>query len=106
LKYRLRYLPAAEQDIRDGYDYLLTAGGEMIANRYIEDMLTACAGLRDFPLRGGPRSKIRPGLRILIVKRSVTIAYAVSGNEVTVLRILGRGRDLGEAFGVDETTEA
>jgi toxin ParE1/3/4 len=102
LRYRLLYLPAAEQDIKDGYDYLLPLAGEATADRYVEDMLAACEALRDFPLRGGPRGEIRPGLRIISVKRRATIAYAVSGDEVVVLRILGRGRDLGAAFGVTD----
>ena len=105
MKYRLRFLPAAEQDIKDGYDYLLPLAGEAIANRYVEDLLAACEGWRDFPLRGGPRGGIRPDLRIISVKRRATIAYAVSGDEVVVLRILGRGRDLGAAFGAGESPE-
>ena len=82
----------------DGYDYLLPLAGEAVADRYVEDMLAACEGLREFPMRGGPRSAIRPGLRIISVKRRATIAYVVSGDEVIILRILGRGRDLGAAF--------
>jgi toxin ParE1/3/4 len=74
LRYRLRYLPAAEQDIKDGYDYLLPLAGEATADRYVEDLLAACEGLRDFPMRGGPRGAIRPGLRIISIKRRATIA--------------------------------
>jgi toxin ParE1/3/4 len=106
VRYRLRYLPAAERDIKDGYDYLLPLAGDATADRYVEDMLVACEGLRDFPLRGGPRGEMRPGLRIISVKRRATIAYAVSGNEVIILRILGRRRDLGAAFRVGEPSEA
>jgi toxin ParE1/3/4 len=52
----------------------------------------ACLGLADFPLRGTPRDDIRPGVRVMAFRRRVLIAYAVAGQEVTILRILYGGR--------------
>jgi toxin ParE1/3/4 len=104
LKYRLRYLPEAEQDIKVAFDHLAPLAGTKTATKVVEAMLAACESLRDFPLRGAPRDHVRPGLRITSIKRSVTIAYAVIDQDVVILRILRRGRDLGKAL-ADPTNE-
>jgi toxin ParE1/3/4 len=105
VKYRLRFLAAAEQDLKDAFDFLAPLAGEPTAQRHVEELLAACEGLRDFPLCGGSRDALRLGLRIISVNRRTTIAYAVSGEEVIILRFLGRGRDLGVAFGVADKVE-
>jgi toxin ParE1/3/4 len=47
-----------------------------------------------FPERGRRRDDLRPGLRIIGFGRRVTIAFHVTGDRITIDRVLYGGRDL------------
>lgn len=66
----------------------------MIARRYVAAILGQCFALDVFPDRGTPRDDIKPGLRTLVFKRNVMIAYAVEADRVAVLGIGWRGQDI------------
>ena len=51
-----------------------------------------------FPDRGNRRDDLRPGLRILGYERRAVIAFQITANSVTILRILYGGRDLETVF--------
>ncbi len=41
----------------------------------------------------GDRRDVRPGLRIVGFERRITIAFAVSADDVTILKVFHAGRD-------------
>lgn len=66
----------------------------MIAERWIDALIAWIEELADFPERGTPRPDLGAALRTRVFRRSVTIAYAVSEETVTVLRVFARGRNI------------
>lgn len=90
--------PEAQDDIDRLYLFIAADSGSDRAQRYITRILTACAGLANFPQRGTPRDNLREGMRVIGLDKRVAIAFKVEGRSVTVLRILYGGRDLGGAF--------
>lgn len=97
---------AAINDLAEMHAYLLPLAGAAIARRYVADIRAFCDRFAHFPERGTQRDDLRKGLRIVGYKRKVTIALRVDADRVTIVRVLGRGRDVGVAFGVGESTEA
>jgi|TARA_A100001391_G_scaffold179861_1_gene145020 toxin ParE1/3/4 len=91
--YSVIYSPEADADLADLYSYLAFEASPQIAYRYVGELLDICESLSHYPDRGLPRFDMRPGLRTLIHKRRVVIAYEVSAQVVTVLGIFTGGRD-------------
>ena len=96
----------AIDDLAEMHAYLLPLAGAVIARRYVIDIRAFCDRFAHFPERGTRRDDLRKGLRIVGYKRKVTIALRVDGDHVTILRVLGRGRDLAVAFGLGEPSDA
>ena len=65
---------------------------------YIDRIEEYCRGLALFPERGARRDDLRSGLRVVGFERRALIAFHVSADAVTILRILHGGRDLQTAF--------
>jgi toxin ParE1/3/4 len=99
MKFRVHLARHAINDLAEIHAYLLPLAGAITARRYVEDIRAYCDQFAHFPERGTLRDDLRKGLRIIGYKRKVTIALRVDADRVTVLRVLGRGRDLGEVFG-------
>lgn len=74
----------------------------MIAEAYVEAILQRCFTLEAYASRGTPRDDIRPGLRTLVFRRQVTIAYAIEGDEVAVLGVGWRGQELKRLLARDD----
>jgi toxin ParE1/3/4 len=55
--------------------------------------------LETFPFRGTPRNDLLKGLRTIVHRRTVTIAYIVGGDEVAVTDFLYRGEGSGGPIG-------
>jgi toxin ParE1/3/4 len=91
----------AINDLAEIHAYLLPLAGATIARGFIADIRGYCDQLAYFPERGTRRDDLRKGLRVVGYKRKVTIALRVDHDRVTILRVLGRGRDVKLAFGVD-----
>jgi len=64
------------------------------ADGYLGRIEKRIAALADFPHRGSPRDDLITGLRTLTFKRRLLIAYSVSGEVVTVQRVINAFRDL------------
>lgn len=95
MTYRVVFDPAAQAELLSLHDYILDrTGNARVAETYVRRIAQTCLGLAEFPLRGTPRDDIRPGLRTIVFERRATIAYVVETSDVTVLRILHRGRDI------------
>lgn len=65
-----------------------------IATCYVDAILEKIDGLDVYPFRGTPRDGLRPGVRTIVFRRSVVIAYRVEGDLVSILNVLARGRDV------------
>jgi toxin ParE1/3/4 len=74
----------------------------MRADAFVARILDACHALDVFPERGTRRDDLFPGLRVIGVRRQATIAFTVERDQVVIQGILGRGQDIGRAFGSDD----
>jgi len=95
---RVEFSPEALGDLIDLYDYIAVRDGPERAIGYIERIEDCCRNLSVFPERGIRRDDLRPGLRILGFERRAVIAFLVTADAVTILRILYGGRDLETVF--------
>jgi toxin ParE1/3/4 len=83
---------AAENDLRELYDYIAERGGKSVAGKYIGRIEAACMNLAEFPERGTKRSELVPGLRIIGFERRAAIAFVVEADAVRIMRVLYGGR--------------
>lgn len=94
MPHSVRFDASANDDLLDIYDWLWAEAGPQMAQEHTERIRAACMTLADYPNRGTPRSDLWPGLRTMAFRKSATIAYLVEGNDVRILRIIHRGREL------------
>lgn len=90
--------PRALEDPQAIHRWIMHGADADVADAYLNRIEAACHRLADFPLRGTPRDDLVGGLRTITFEGRATIAYTVTGDLVTILRVLHRGRDLGGAF--------
>jgi len=98
---RLVVTPEAKAQLNSLYEYLAREASLDIATRYIDAVMGRLAGLTDFPHRGTSRGDIRPGLRTIPFRRRLTIACAVTPEEVRIIGIARAGQDLNELLRQD-----
>jgi toxin ParE1/3/4 len=98
VKHRIEFSPEALGDLMDLYDYIAVRDGAERAIGYIGRIEECCRSLSMFPERGTRRDDLRPGLRVLGFERRAVIALQITGDTVTILRILYGGRDVSTAF--------
>ncbi|MGE7469863.1 type II toxin-antitoxin system RelE/ParE family toxin [Bosea sp. NPDC003192] len=91
---RVGFSQRAIANLQGIYDYIAPRGGERNARDYVARLHTCCLDFRTFPERGVRRDDLRPGLRLIGYRRQATIAFAVLGNDLTILRVFQRGRDI------------
>lgn len=94
MSHRLEFSPEALGDLLDLYDYIASRDGEDRAIGYIGRIEAFCRSLTTFPERGVRRNDLRPGLRVLGFERRAVIAFRITTDTVTILRILYGGRNL------------
>lgn len=94
--YRVGLDPATIADLDAIKAYITKEASETIANRLIERVLGFIDGFGTAPKRGAARDDIRPGLRILSWRRTITLMLVVDDHAKTVVVIgaLYRGRNL------------
>lgn len=94
-RYAVRLTPAAENDLRAIYRYVLIASrSPHVARAYVARIRRFLEGFQSFPMRGSLRSEIRDDLRIVGFERSVSIAFLIETDEVIILRIGSHGQQL------------
>jgi toxin ParE1/3/4 len=96
--HRVRFAPAANQDLSELYDFIARHSGPARALGYIERIERYCLGFETAPERGTKRDYLRPGLRTVGFERRVLIAFHIDDGTVTIDRILYGGRDLTRAL--------
>ena len=94
MKYTISFSEAAEQDVVDLLDYLVPRAGEHVARAYVDRLIDYCAAFEIFPERGLNRDDMSPGLRLVGYQRKATIAFRITGETVTILRIYHGGRNI------------
>jgi plasmid stabilization system protein ParE len=102
--YSVVFAPEAEEQLARLYHYIAGDSSPEIALRYTTAIVRFCQGLETFPQRGIHRDDIRPGLRITNYKRRAVIAFAVEGQQVSILGVFYGGQDYETALqsGLDE----
>lgn len=90
---RVLFSPEAEADLEVIYDLIADAAAPSVAISYVERLEGYFAGMALASERGHRRDDVRPGLRIVGFERRITIAFTVSAEDVTILRIFYAGRD-------------
>jgi toxin ParE1/3/4 len=98
VSHSIEFSPEALGDLIDLYDYIAFRDGAERAIGYIDRIEDCCRSLSVFPDRGSRRDDLRPGLRVLGFERRAVVAFQITANAVTILRVLYGGRDLETAF--------
>lgn len=98
MKRAVSFSPEAENDLLSLYDYIFERSGGAVALGYIGRIEEYCRGFDLGAERGTMRDDVRRGLRTVGFERRVTIAFEVTADTVTIVRILYGGRDLNRAF--------
>ncbi|TCA08269.1 type II toxin-antitoxin system RelE/ParE family toxin [Rhizobium leguminosarum] len=94
MAYRIIYHPKAEAELDKLYADIAVEAGTGIAGDFVHAVITFIEALETFPERGTVREGRIPGLQIIGYRRSVSVAFSVSGNNVTILGVFARGRDI------------
>lgn len=88
------YSPRARQQLTDLHSWIVAESG--FPNRgeaYVSAIFDFCDGLAEFPLVGGARDDLRPGIRTIGFRRGAVIAFAVTDERVEILGVYYGGRD-------------
>jgi toxin ParE1/3/4 len=89
---RVAFAPEAIADLLNLYEWIAEAASPAVAMRYLERLEDYCLGFDTASERGMRRDDVRPGLRIIGFERRVTLAFVVTEEQVTFLRVLYGGR--------------
>lgn len=92
----------AISDLDNIFAWIADATDTALAQAYIDRLKAYCQSFALFPERGTLRHDLNTGLRTIGYRRQVTIAFVVRENDVLILRIARRGRDIGTMFVPEE----
>jgi toxin ParE1/3/4 len=84
----------AERDLLEIKAYVAAVAGSSVAEAYVLRLYRHCMSLSTFPQRGVRRDEIRRGMRTLGYRRIATIAFLYREQEVVILRVFHKGRDV------------
>ena len=98
MAHRVVFRDEAENDLSELALYISSQSGEVVANRYLDRIYAACAGLAHFPERGRRRDDLMPGLRTIGFERRATIVFRVLKTRVEIVTIAYGGRDFESAL--------
>jgi len=96
MTYRIIYHPKAEAELDRLYADIAVEAGGRIAGDFVDGVITFIEALETFPERGTVRESAIPGLRILGYRRSVSVAFSVRQDDVIILGVFARGRDIND----------
>ncbi|MET3858729.1 type II toxin-antitoxin system RelE/ParE family toxin [Rhizobium sp. OAE497] len=94
MAYRIIYHPEAEAELDRLYADIALEAGDWTAGDYVDGVISFIEGLETFPERGTVRESRITGLRIIGYRRSVSVAFSVRGDDVFILGVFARGRDV------------
>jgi toxin ParE1/3/4 len=84
----------AKKNLDSIFRYIARKSSARIAASYTESIRQACEELSTFPFRGTNQSAISPGARTTGFDRSATIVFRVFDEEVVIVAIHYRGRNV------------
>jgi len=87
------FAPEARADLLALYEWISAKASPDVAMTYIERIERYCSGFDLASQRGHMRDDIRTGLRVIGFERRVTIAFMVSEEVVTILRLFYGGQN-------------
>ncbi|MDF1775004.1 MAG: type II toxin-antitoxin system RelE/ParE family toxin [Rhizobiaceae bacterium] len=87
------FAPEARADLLNLYEWISAKVSPEIAMTYIERIERYCNGFDIASERGDARDDVRTGLRVIGFERRVTIAFMVSYQTVTILRLFYGGQN-------------
>ena len=87
------FTPQAHNDLLSIGDWIAERAGTEVALGYTARLEAYCNGFEFAGERGQRRDDLRPGLRVVGFERRIAIAFAVSDDEVTILRLYYGGRN-------------
>jgi len=82
----------ALNDLREIGDWVEERAGSGIAAAYIQRLEDFFGQIALSPYRGSPRDNVRRGLRIVGFERRIAVAFTISPEQVTIVRVLYGGR--------------
>ena len=93
-KRRVRFLAAANADLKSIFDWIVDASGyPAVAEKFILRIIDRCEQLGDFPELGVARDDLLAGLRHLAFERRAAIFYRITVDEIQIVNIFYKGRD-------------
>lgn len=93
MRYLVDFTPEAQAQLIALYRYLAAAASPVVAKHYTQAIVAHCEELQYFPYSGVSREDIRPNLRITHYKKRTVIAFAIAGNQVSVIGVFYGGQD-------------
>lgn len=93
-RYKVSFLPHAERRLGAIEAFIAERSSPAIAERFVASLVARALKPDSFPSRGTARNDLMKGLRTIVHRRTVTIAYVVQGDEVAVTDFLYRGEDV------------
>ena len=87
------FAPEARDDLIRLYDFIADAASPETAIRYVERIEAYCRDMGVAAERGRRRDDVRPGLRVVSFEGRVAIAFTMTEDRVTILRLFYGGRD-------------
>jgi toxin ParE1/3/4 len=96
MAHRVVYHPKAEAELDAIYNDIEASTDATIAGRYVRGLIAFIHELELFPERGTVRESRVTGLRIIGYRKSVSIAFYVRDDIVTILGLFRRGRNITE----------
>jgi toxin ParE1/3/4 len=87
------FAPEARADVIALYEWISAKASPEIAIAYVERIEHYCNNFDMASERGHSRDDIRPGLRIVGFEKRVTIAFMISAETVTILRLFYGGQN-------------
>lgn len=93
MTHTVRFSPEAIDQLEELQAHIAAAGSPLASQRYIDSVVDHCENLQVFPYRGTRRDDLRPGLRTLGYRRSMTILFEVTADTVNILGIYYGGQD-------------
>lgn len=87
------FAPEARTDLLELYEWISAKASPEVAMTYIDRIERYCSGFDLASERGQARDDIRTGLRVIGFERRVTIAFTVSDQTVTILRLFYGGQN-------------
>jgi len=79
------------------YEQIAERAGLLIAGSYLNGIYDFIERLTTFPQRGSVRESRVDGLRIIGYRRSVSIAFVVRDDTVSILGVFHRGKNISKA---------